>query len=121
MIDDVVSRDAIPIALTNNRAAKGVGTPLPERPVQAQQDGSSPEPSVVDRKTVEHAVAQIQESIRQFDSSLKIEIDSDIHRIVVKVINNQSGEVIRQIPSQETVEIAKHLDAMQALLFTKRT
>jgi flagellar protein FlaG len=52
---------------------------------------------------------------------LKIEIDGDTDRIVVKVLDDKSGEVIRQIPSQEMIEIAKRLDAMQGIFVTKRT
>jgi flagellar protein FlaG len=121
MIDNVVGRDALPAALANGEAAKTVGAQASERPAQGKQVESSPESPAVDRKAIEQAAAKIQESIVQVDASLKIEIDSDIHRVVVKVINNQSGEVIRQIPSQEMVEIAKRLDAIQGLLFTKRT
>jgi flagellar protein FlaG len=55
------------------------------------------------------------------DSSLKIEIDPDTDRVVVKVLNDQNGEIIRQIPSQEMVELAKRLDAMQGIFLTKRT
>ena len=35
---------------------------------------------------------------------------------VVRVIDKQTGEVIRQMPSKELLEIAKSLDRLQGLL-----
>ncbi|HKN86948.1 MAG TPA: flagellar protein FlaG [Nitrospiraceae bacterium] len=117
-IDNVVKRDAIPAAHARGDAAHG---PETQAAPQQRDDVTHGEPTNVDRKAIEQAISKIQGSIGQVDSSLRIEVDSDIHRIIVKVINNQSGEVIRQIPSQEIVEISKRLDAMQGLLLTKRT
>jgi flagellar protein FlaG len=117
-IDDVVKRDAIPAAHARGDAAHSTES---QAAPQQSSDVTHGEPSNVDRNAIEQAASKIQGSIGQVDSSLRIEVDSDIHRIIVKVINNQSGEVIRQIPSQEIVEIAKRLDAMQGLLLTKRT
>lgn len=118
IIDDVVKRDALPAV-----NVRGDGAPSPQAQVVPPQEGDDKHAELlsVDRKAIEQAVTKIQESIGQVDSSLRIEVDSDIHRVIVKVINNQSGEVIRQIPSQEIVEISKRLDAMQGLLLTKRT
>jgi flagellar protein FlaG len=51
------------------------------------------------------------------DARLQIEIDPDLHRPVVKVVDNQSGKVIRQIPAEEMLAIAKHLNQVEGLLF----
>jgi len=42
---------------------------------------------------------------------LRIEFEGDLHRIVVKVMDKESGEVIRQIPMPEELAIAKHIRA----------
>lgn len=36
--------------------------------------------------------------------------------MVVKVMNGESGEVIRQIPQQEIIELAKRLESPTGLL-----
>jgi flagellar protein FlaG len=120
MIDDVVGRDAIPATLARGETVKTAGAQLSHHPVPASQIDATPE-SPSDRKAIEDSIAKIRESIGPANSSLKIEIDADTDRIVVKVFDNQSGELIRQIPSQEMVEIAKRLDAMQGIFVTKRT
>ena len=121
MIDEVAGRDAIPAALARGEAVKSAEAQVSQRPAQATHIDATPETSPADRKTIEDAITKIRESIGPAHSSLKIEIDPDTDGIVVKILDDQSGELIRQIPSQEMVEIAKRLDAMQGIFITKRT
>jgi len=62
------------------------------------------------------AVKQIQDMIKQTANSLQFSIDEDIGVTVVKVIDTESKKVIRQIPSEEVIDIAKALDKLQGLL-----
>jgi flagellar protein FlaG len=71
------------------------------------------------RDQVEQAAARIKEALRGTTSRLEFEIDPDLDRldkVVIKILNGESGEIIRQIPSQELVNVAKHLDAPKGLL-----
>ena len=45
---------------------------------------------------------------------LRIEFESDLHRIVVKVMDKENGKVIRQIPMPESLAIAKDIRAQLA-------
>jgi flagellar protein FlaG len=121
MIEEVAGRDAIPAGLAKGEVVKSAETQASQRPSPATQAHATSESSPVDRKAIEDTIAKIRESIGPAHSSLKIEIDPDTDGIVVKILDDQSGELIRQIPSQEMVEIAKRLDAMQGIFVTKRT
>ena len=68
------------------------------------------------KKTVE----QLNEKLKLFDSSLKIEIDKDTGIQVVKIIDSQNKEVIRQLPPETTLKIAKYIDEITGLLFDKK-
>jgi flagellar protein FlaG len=71
------------------------------------------------RDQVEQAAARIKEALRETTSRLEFEIDPDLDRldkVVIKILNGESGEIIRQIPSQELLNLAKHLDAPKGLL-----
>jgi flagellar protein FlaG len=39
---------------------------------------------------------------------------------VIKILNGESGEIIRQIPAQELLDLAKHLDEPKGLLVKER-
>jgi flagellar protein FlaG len=116
MIDEVAGRDALPAALAKGDAMKSAETQA--LPTQHTEPADK---KLVDRKAIEQTIAKIREAIGPANASLKIEIDPDSDRIIVKVLDDQSGELIRQIPSQEMVEIAKRLDTMQGIFITKRT
>lgn len=81
-----------------------------------QQDDKS-QPST---EQLNQAVKQIQEMIKQTASSLQFSIDKDSGVTVVKVVETESKKVIRQIPSEEVLAIAKALDKLQGLLLKQQ-
>lgn len=62
------------------------------------------------------AVKQIQDVITKSANSLQFSIDEDLGVSIVKVVDTESKKVIRQIPSEEVLKIAKALDTLQGLL-----
>jgi flagellar protein FlaG len=62
------------------------------------------------------AVEKIQEFIHKAASDIEFSIDEDSGRTVVKVIDRETEEIIRQIPSQEMLDLAQALDKLQGLL-----
>ncbi len=58
------------------------------------------------------AVNEINQALKTLATSLKFEVDDDSGRTLVKVIDQDSGEVLRQIPSEATIRIARSLDKM---------
>ncbi len=79
---------------------------------------SSPAPTPT-KEQVEQAAARITEVLRGTTSRLEIDIDPDLHKVVIKIFNGESGEIIRQIPAQELLDLAKHLDEPKGLLVRK--
>ena len=69
---------------------------------------------------LEQAAVLVKDALRGTMSHLEIEIDSDLHKVVIKVLNGESGEIIRQIPSQELLDLAKHLNDPKGLLIRER-
>ncbi len=62
------------------------------------------------------AVERLNAVVQALAPALEFSIDDSTARTVVKVIDQHTQEVIRQIPSEEALEIAKALDRMQGLL-----
>lgn len=71
------------------------------------------------RKEVSDAVRKINESTLGTTQGLEFSIDEDSKEIVVKVIDQNTKEVLRQMPSKEALEIAKSLDKMRGLLLNQ--
>lgn len=78
------------------------------------------EPPPVERKQLEDAVGRIKEFVQPINDSIQFSLDEDSGRTVVKVVDLQTNEVIRQIPTEEALTIAKALDKLQGLLFQSK-
>ncbi|WKC37227.1 flagellar protein FlaG [Ectopseudomonas chengduensis] len=71
----------------------------------------------VSREQVEDAVATIQEFVQSVRRSINFAVDDGSGRVVVKVTDVGSGDVIRQIPSEEALKLAENLSEVRSLLF----
>ncbi len=87
--------------------------------VEAKLRTSTPAPPPT-KEQLEHAAARVTDVLRGTTSRLQFEIDPDLHKVVIKIINGESGEIIRQIPAQELLDLAKHLDQPKGLLVRER-
>lgn len=65
---------------------------------------------------VNEAVQNINKTMQAMGQKLEFSVDEESKRTIVKVVDERTREVIRQMPSQEALEIAKALDRLQGLL-----
>ena len=92
--------------------------------VRAVSDEQRPAPppasapvSVPTQAQVQQAAQMINKAIQSFSSNLEFSVDdAAVGKTVVKVVDRETGEMIRQIPSQEALDIARALDRLQGLL-----
>ncbi|NWL21822.1 flagellar protein FlaG [Pseudomonas umsongensis] len=69
------------------------------------------------REELEQAVTDIREFVQAGQRQLDFSIDDSTGRVVVKVIATESGDVIRQIPSETALKLAQSLSQASSLLF----
>lgn len=72
------------------------------------------------------AVGQLQQSLEDinkvlagFSISVQFQIDPDYKDLIVKVVDQDTGTLIRQIPTEEVVKMAKAMDNLKGLLFAQ--
>ncbi len=87
---------------------------------RTQSDTENKPTAPIDRATLEQAVAKVSEDIQAHDTNLKFEIDDSTDRVIVKVIEKDSGEVIRQFPPKEVLELAKFFNSSKGLLLKEQ-
>lgn len=73
-----------------------------------------------DMDEVNEAVKQLNNAMKMLSQGLEFSVDEDVHKVVVKVVDQQTGDVIRQMPTKEALEIAKALDRVQGLLVKQK-
>ena len=59
-------------------------------------------------------------ALQKLSSNLEFTVDADSNRTIVKVMDTQTQEIIRQMPSVEAIEISKALDKLQGLLVKQK-
>ena len=94
-------------------------SPLETQPGAANR--SAPQQEVPPkRQEVDKAVKAVNEFVGSVNSSLKFSVDEDSGQMVVKVIDNATQEVIKQVPSKEILEMAKALNNLKGLLVQQK-
>jgi flagellar protein FlaG len=89
-------------------AADAERQPLPSRS-PAHQEPTSTHP--VDFGA---AVARLQDHVQAVHRELHFRIDEATGQTVVRVVDTNTGTVVRQMPSQEVLDTLQTIDTMQA-------
>jgi flagellar protein FlaG len=66
------------------------------------------------------AVEKMQKFVSMAASDIQFSIDEDSGVTVVKVVDRETKDVIRQIPSEEMLDLAQALDKLQGLLIKQK-
>lgn len=95
----------------------GLPQTAPAAPRAVLPDSPPPPASPPGQEQVQRAVEQIQRIVSKVAHNLLFTVDQGTGRTIIRVVDSQTNEVIRQMPSEEVLAIAHALDQMQGLLF----
>ncbi|ALI02997.1 flagellar biosynthesis protein FlaG [Pseudomonas sp. FW306-02-F02-AA] len=98
-------------------APQGATPPVAGSPEKPKADAGVSAVSEPKRADLEKAVTDIRDFVQATQRKLDFSIDDSTHQIVVKVIATETGEVIRQIPSETALKLAQSLHDASSLLF----
>lgn len=93
------------------RAGSSVVVPTPTTgtppPLAAQQEEPRP-----NGEAIELATKRMNDHLRAADNNnLEFSIDEELGRTIVRVVDKETGDTIRQIPPEEILALARHLAA----------
>jgi flagellar protein FlaG len=88
-----------------------------DEPVTSKPASAAEGESTSSREQIEEAVASIQDFVQSVRRSINFSVEETSGRVVVKVTDAGSGDVIRQIPSEEALQLAENLSEVRSLLF----
>lgn len=93
------------------------GAAAPAARVPAAVPEPVPQQQPADQKQLQRAMESMKQLVEaKAPNSLSFSVDDSTGKTVVKVSDAQTGEMIRQIPSEELLEIARSLDKLQGML-----
>jgi flagellar protein FlaG len=99
---------------TQGTAASRQGSSAAVSAGNTAEGGNARGPASV--QEISAALQEIRNTIRPIASELSFSLEQDTGRMLVKIVDTETDEVIRQIPSEELLQISKALDKLQGLL-----
>jgi flagellar protein FlaG len=99
------------VSASSRRAVEAAGTPRGPRPAFEAKPARSPahkddEASAEDvRSAINDAIARLTEK----GSELTFQLDDETGRVIVRLIDRNTREVLRQLPSKEALAVARAL------------
>lgn len=116
-----------PARLTSDSASNGaVATPSN---VAAQPSVSLELPQMAVKPVAEHqpsaeqlknVVDNINRTLKQANKNLEFSVDKSTNRQIVKLVDTETGDVVRQFPSEEMLAISRSIDQIQQGLLLKQ-
>ena len=80
------------------------------------KDTEAAKPSV---KAVEQSLEDINKVLSGFSISVQFQLDPDYKELIVKVVDQDTGKLIRQMPTEDVVKMSKAMDNLKGLLFAQ--
>ena len=120
-----ITRSTTPPSPVGTAAA--VQTPKPEADrSDARVSAAPPEKTVApaqqppSSEAVRKVAQQINEFLKSTSTSVEFAVDDDSSKVVVRIVDAQTKELIRQIPSEEMIAMSKAIDTMSGLLIRQK-
>jgi flagellar protein FlaG len=92
----------------------------PANAIATAHEPTSPLSIKPSEEELKDVVKAVNDFVNPFNNSLQFSIDKDSDTMVVKVIDTSTKEVIKQIPSEEMLALAKALDQLKGLLVKQK-
>jgi len=96
----------------NQRAA----APVSEKTSESSKEKVDNKSQLENKDAIQDATKRLQDFVSEVRGDIQFSMDNDSGKTVVKVVDRNTKEVIRQFPSEEAIELAKALDRFQGLL-----
>jgi flagellar protein FlaG len=94
---------------------KGQLPDIKTRPPVGEPASQSPG-AAAQQQAVQKAAAEISKKLSESFSNFQVSVDSTLKRPVVRVVDANSGALVRQVPAEEAIRIARRLDQLSGVL-----
>ena len=68
---------------------------------------------------LKQSLEDINKALAGFSISVQFQVDPDYKDLIVRIVDQDSGKLIRQMPTEDVVRISKAMDNLKGLLFSK--
>jgi len=108
---------SVPFAAPSKLPAPGAdGTPISALTQTTAVTAVKPPEATEEKTRLDQAVESINQFLKPIASSVQFSVDEDSGRTLVKVIDTDTNNVLRQFPSKQALAISSELGKLQGLL-----
>lgn len=116
-----IGSNAVPIpsgGVAQRPAAESAGSVQGAQSAELVQQAAAAGPTnqKPDASTVKQAAEAINSQLRQMSKNIRFSLDEESGSTIVKVVDSDTGQTIRQIPSEEAIRIQHSLERLQGVL-----
>jgi flagellar protein FlaG len=86
------------------------------REINAPAAVAKVDPAEMEKK-LEQAVARLNEQMQANGRKLGFSVDDRLNKQIVRVMNKETGEVVRQIPNEVVIRVANSIEDLKGVLF----
>lgn len=105
-------------ALRSTDRAGAVAHQHPEKTGTGTKQKPDPAVQNIDSYEVTEAVKIVNDSLKALSKDERqFAVDDELGRLVVKIINSDTSELVRQIPSEEVLNLSKKMVEITKLLY----
>jgi flagellar protein FlaG len=92
-------------------------SPLPIEREEAAENAGAPHSSAHEKPELKQITAELEQITLAFDRRLKFVVDSDSREIIIKVIDNETDKVIKELPPEELRRLHDRISETIGFLF----
>ncbi len=108
----LMNQAALPAARTH-----GVAPPASKAVADTPAPPASQQVSAAELK---NAVETLNKAMQQSNQNLEFSVDTDTKKVVVRMVDTSTGQLIRQFPSEETLAISRGIEEFQQGMLLKQ-
>jgi flagellar protein FlaG len=98
------------------RAVPAPGTDITGQSLSAAPQPIAPAQQPLGSEGLQQVVRQINDFLKSSASNVQFTVDSQSDKVVVRIVDSQTNQLIRQFPSEEMLAISQSIDQMTGLL-----
>ncbi len=109
------NKAAIYTAVSQERTSKADPAPQKQKFVETEVA------EALSTENVEKALETTNAALQSANNSLRFQMDKSLKHPIVSVVDENSGEVLRQFPSEEMVRVSRNIDSLRGVIFDQRS
>ncbi len=115
IFDKKAGLEMMPATQTDNRSKVRAEKAVKEEEKVVNNEDLKKQDSV----DISEAMERVAGTARLFNRKIQLEVEDDINMVIVKIVDSETEEVIRQVPPKELVELSKNAKDLKGLLIDR--